>query len=528
MIAGVPLFVGVTGHRTILPDDEAAAKAAFGALLETFDRDYPHTSPVVLSALAAGADVLAAEEAIARGIAVVACIPVSIEAYERDFEPAGLARFRAALAACARVEIVPARDLLAGYVAVGMHVARTAHVLVAFWDGQPSRGPGGTAEVVRARLTGMAQQRESLADIPHVPDIGPVAQIVTPRAGDARPHDAFAVRWVHPRRFHRDLAAERDFWAALAHLDRYNADLAAHPAAGRARDPLDGLADATDAAANALQRRTSFFLIALYVFAFVAAFTQIVFGSEPMKLATLGLAFLAYLFMRRNDFENRYQDYRAISEGLRVQIAWNEAGLTGETVEPHYLHTQQGELQWIRMALRAACEWYDPGDAPVAEKRAIAWVRGQWRYFYRGTRRERRRAKRCSLLTRGAVGIGALGAVALTIALLPQAQHAFGWTPDAATIAQLKHWSAALAALGATFAALVANYAEKRSFAVNARRFDRMFVVFDRARLRINAVLRGGPGSVPAIVGEIGREALIEQADWLLIRRDRPVSFVQS
>ena len=83
-------------------------------------------------------------------------------------------------------------------------------------------------------------------------------------------------------------------------------------------------------------------------------------------------------------------------------------------------------------------------------------------------------------------------------------------------------------ALGATFAALVANYAEKRSFALNARRFDRMFVVFDRARLRINAVLRGGPGSVSAIVGEIGREALVEQADWLLIRRDRPVSFVQS
>ena len=121
-----------------------------------------------------------------------------------------------------------------------------------------------------------------------------------------------------------------------------------------------------------------------------------------------------------------------------------------------------------------------------------------------------------------------LGAAALTVALLPQMQHAIGWAPDAQTIAQLKHWSAAIAALGATLAALVANYAEKRSFAINARRFDRMFVVFDRARLRINAVLRGGPGSVPEIVGEIGREALVEQADWLLIRRDRPLSFVQS
>jgi len=528
MIAGVPLFVGVTGHRAIPASDEAAAKAAFGALLRKLGDDYPHTSPVVLSALADGADLLAAEEAIARDVAVIACIPISIDAYERDFDPAALARFRAALAACARVEIVPASDRLAGYVAAGMHVARSSHVLVAFWDGRPSRGPGGTAEVVRARLTGMAQQREGLADIPHVPDIGPVAQIVTARADEPRPAHAFALRWIHPRRFHRDVSAERDFWTALDRLDRYNADLAAHPSHERPRNALDALADRTDAAANALQRRTSGFLMALYAFAFVAAFTQIVFGSEPMKLATLGLAFLAYLFVRRNDFENRYQDYRAIAEGLRVQIAWNDAGLTGETVEPHYLRTQQGELQWIRMALRAACEWYDAGDAPVEEKRAIAWVRGQWRYFYRGARREGRRARRSGLLARVAVGIGAIGAVALTVALLPQVQRAFGWTPASETIAQLKHWSAALAALGATFAALVANYAEKRSFALNARRFDRMFVVFDRARLRINAVLRGGPGSVPAIVGEIGREALVEQADWLLIRRDRPVSFVQS
>ena len=524
MTTGVPLFVGVTGHRTIPADDEATAKAAFGDLLERFERDYPNSAPAVLTALAVGADLLAAEVAIARGIAVIACIPVSIEAYEGDFAPGDRERFRAAIRACARVDIVPARDLASGYVAVGMHIARTCHVLVAFWDGHPSRGPGGTAEVVRARLTGIAQTGGGLADIPHVPDIGPVAHVVTPRTGEPRPHDAFVTRWMHPRRFHHDASAERDFWAALDHLDRFNEDLAAHPGSV-ARSGLDGLADRTDLAANAYQRRTLFFLIALYGFAFVAAFTQIVLGSEAMKLATLGLAFLAYLFMRRNDFENRYQDYRAVSEGLRVQLAWNEAGIS-ETVEPHYLRTQQGELQWIRMALRAACEWYDGAGAD--EKRAIAWVRGQWRYFYRAARREQLRAKRSGLIARAAVGIGILGAVVLSAALLPAVRHAVGWSPDASVIAHLKHWSTGLAALGATLAALVASYAEKRSFAVNARRYDRMFVVYDRARLRINAILRGGPGDVAEVVDEIGREALVEQADWLLIRRDRPVSFVQS
>ena len=482
----------------------------------------------MLSAIAAGADTLAAEEALARGVAVVACIPVSVESYERDFNPVELARFRATLRACARVEIIPAPDMLAGYIAVGMHVARASHVLVAYWDGQPSRGPGGTADVVRARLTGIRQHGDDLADIPHVPDIGPVAQIVTPRAGEVRPANAYATRWIHPRRFHHDAGAERDFWSALDHLDRYNDDVTSHPAVGTPRSALEALADSTDKAANALQRRTLVFLVALYGFAFAAAATQIVFGSEGMKLATLGLAFLAYLFMRRNDFQNRYQDYRALAEALRVQVAWREAGLDGETVEPHYLRTQQGELQWIRMALRAACEWHAAIEPVVEEKRAIAWVRGQWRYFYRSARREQRRARAFGLAARVAVGIGALGAVVLSLALLPQVQHIIGWVPDAHTIAFLKHWSTAIAALGGTLAALLASYAEKRSFAVNARRYDRMLVVFDRARLRINAVVRGGPGSVATIVGEIGREALVEQADWLLIRRDRPVSFVQS
>ena len=78
-------------------------------------------------------------------------------------------------------------------------------------------------------------------------------------------------------------------------------------------------------------------------------------------------------------------------------------------------------------------------------------------------------------------------------------------------------------AIAALVGSLLWQYAEKRGFASNAARYQRMFVVFDRARRRLNEA-KDNQGAGRAIVRKLGRESLIEHADWLLTRRDQPIS----
>ncbi len=74
-------------------------------------------------------------------------------------------------------------------------------------------------------------------------------------------------------------------------------------------------------------------------------------------------------------------------------------------------------------------------------------------------------------------------------------------------------------AWAALSAGLLWSYANERRFAESARRYERMHLLYARARRRLDQT------AVPEELAlELGRESLAEHADWLLTRRARPVS----
>jgi hypothetical protein len=144
--------VGVTGHRRI-DDPEGVSAAVLDALARVRER-FAGAQGVRLEAvspLAEGADRIVARAVLAEaGAALTVPLPFPAEDYATDFaEPASKAEFDELLARAARVEVMPpaaSRD--DGYEHVGRWVVEHSDVLLALWDGAPSRGRGGTAEIV--------------------------------------------------------------------------------------------------------------------------------------------------------------------------------------------------------------------------------------------------------------------------------------------------------------------------------------------------------------------------------------------
>jgi hypothetical protein len=162
----IVLNVGITGHRagvltaplvrtlrpvvyTIFRQLRDATlrlqktEAAFCSLTEA--RLRLHTP------LATGADQIAAICARSSGYFVRALLPFEPSEYRKDFAPGEeLDSFEQALEAADEIIALPGHrsDLEGAYVLVGESLVGTADIMIAIWDGEQGRGPGGTAHVV--------------------------------------------------------------------------------------------------------------------------------------------------------------------------------------------------------------------------------------------------------------------------------------------------------------------------------------------------------------------------------------------
>lgn len=145
--------IGVTGHRYLR--DEALLRAVLTEAIETIKSRLPGRVFTVISPLAEGADRLAAAVILELpGAKLVAPLPLPRDEYMKDFDSAeSRAEFLRMLdLAGEAVTMPPAASRNEAYEAAGFYVLENCDILFALWDGEKSRGRGGTAEIVAAAL----------------------------------------------------------------------------------------------------------------------------------------------------------------------------------------------------------------------------------------------------------------------------------------------------------------------------------------------------------------------------------------
>lgn len=165
--------IGVTGHRTL--NDISSLKIC---LQNTLDTGYleaftpeakqsltqakaPSVVFSVISPLAEGADRLVACSVMENGGLLEALLPMPLEEYIKDFATSEsrqefidlLARaHRLAVTDCGVSNAAP-DDRNKAYRRAGEDVLERCDILIALWDGQPSRGLGGTAEIIELAVS---------------------------------------------------------------------------------------------------------------------------------------------------------------------------------------------------------------------------------------------------------------------------------------------------------------------------------------------------------------------------------------
>ena len=134
--------LGITGHQEIPSDIEEYVKTRLNILV----RDYDEVTGI--GSLAAGADQLFATTVLSHGGTIEVIIPA--EDYRTTFTEDSSARnYDALLAKAATVTYLSfIHSSEEAYMAAGQEVVRQCQQLIAIWDGKPSRGKGGTADVV--------------------------------------------------------------------------------------------------------------------------------------------------------------------------------------------------------------------------------------------------------------------------------------------------------------------------------------------------------------------------------------------
>lgn len=236
-----------------------------------------------------------------------------------------------------------------------------------------------------------------------------------------------------------------------------------------------------------------------------------------------------WLSVRRLGWQENFQDYRALAEALRVQLYWAIAGVPA-SVSDHYLRKQSGELGWIQFALRGPSLWAaqvaEVSRQPNREIIKTGWLKDQDDFFTARAELHHRAAGRGQALTTFFAVSGILGAIVL-LALSSDGFMAWlrgWWKVSGPWLEELRqdHWLIVLTATLPAVAAFFSMSAELRNYEPHQHAYALMRRMFRRAAEVANRT--GVSDAVfQDIVREIGREALAENAEWLVEHRHHKI-----
>lgn len=553
----IPLVIGITGHRDLRPQDIPALEQKVQHIFNDLHSQYPRTPLVLLTQLAEGSDRLAARVALKSDISITGVLPMPREIYATDFvTPESQNEFSQLLEKLNLLLVMPASDSeVSGqardhlYEKAGAYIVRHCQILMSLWDGVDTGKQGGTSEMVRFKLEGLPESYRAVPTL-DPEETGPVYHVVTPRSSNPKVDHAFELISRYPAGSRSEKGSEEaHFRRIFARINEYNQDIDKFQDSLRARrkesraailsadklaalpksfDRLIEFLACSDSMAIHFQKLSRWWATILLALSFSAAVlydTYVhVFEDSPVHFwlyaGSFVIALLVYMAGKFRDLENKYLDYRALAEGLRVQFFWQLASIPDSAAD-HYLYKQRSELDWIRYAVRNA-SFAAPHSVslPYEERLQLVldrWIGDQLSYYSKNAHHNQ---NLFPPLKYASVGLLYFAGLLSLVKVCLESYGQMDWLENQIT---LDHFLL-IFGLSAVVGAILHTYAEKRAFSEHAKQYSRMAAFFESADRSLRKKM-GSPNSTGAreVIELLGKEALAENGDWVILHRERHV-----
>jgi hypothetical protein len=302
----------------------------------------------------------------------------------------------------------------------------------------------------------------------------------------------------------------------------------------------------------------AFFFFA--IFAHAAAHMPVAFIAALLAAYSLSFVIIVSVFLRavRGRHQERFLDYRALAEALRIAVYWKLLGIGARysdakmgnetqdtaqlqqhgidplaTIAQHYPIQQPTELAWVKICLRTL-EPLDRTQGRGGERIDLTghdlaqrfWLRGQLAYFRRQGLRHNEWAEANETRAGLLIILSAFMFVPALIAIFLleiDLRLDLNWV-------ELSLQQAIILALGLMpgVGAALTGYTERLAYKAQARQYDRMRMLFERAcELLPETIDAETSGLAHRLYRRLGEEAMQENAEWVAIYRQRPIQPLQ-
>lgn len=505
----IPLLIGIIGHREFPDEYRRDLEVELSQALDEIRSQMPDTSVVLVSSLAAGADRLGAQVGLAKGMELIVPLPFEKKVFKRDF-PDSADEFEVLLGQ-AKSSFVATESGFSGYEGASRWIARHCQIIIALWDGeQESPAPGGTAHTVRLRhhVGESGHTLSSVADY-----LGPVLHLHCPRDFGRKRRKS---QWLWPV----DSDAQTiNFGQLLSPLNEFNKE-ASKVSRGLVLESLKQLPDElhvesrltqafglADNLAIARQRRFQSALNASVVLAIIGYMIQQVWvttsGRITASLFLTSALLVIYMSTRAKNLE-RYLEYRALAEVLRIACFWRLAGVTA-TPTDRFLNQHWGNLRWVRSAVNAL--WIpDTSVRPDLRLVKTHWIDDQQSYYENKGTASELAARRSRWVT------NICFAASVILAWLGAARSEWGFVTTIGS-------GILLLLVGA-----ISHYTHTRGWEEDASRYKSMAAPFSWCQQIWRHV---DEKTRRVLVQELGGECVAELSNWLLTHRNRPIDLIK-
>lgn len=508
----IPFIFGVVGHRDIRLEDVTQLKDALLFIFSQHQKEYPYTDIILLSALAEGADQLAAEVALELGITLKTILPYKKIAYLQSFKDRSAAEYFELLvkqyeADCLTLPCDNISKVENCYQRLGEYIIDQCNVLVALYDGKDTRKRGGTSAIVNHAREGFNENRFDQLD-------GNALYIVnTPRQSNPYIDRPFEIKQEYLGTFE-----EQSFKEMLSRIEQLNTDVKGNI---ESNDILSSFIAYFDKKAMKHQKRFHFGMVLILVLTWVAVFCLELMHNlhiDPFIIgygAGLLAAFGTYrFFMKNGDTQSKFVHSRGFAEALRVQDEWAKSGVDSCAAK-YYLTNSHNKFSWMRIVLKniyylSKKDKYKPGNAKK-------WINGQVNYFTKNIPKKKNKLNTLENIERLLYRSGFAALLTMFALYALEALHIIGHHTLPFSWHLLVLISGALL-MSAAF--IGEEFAKIQGYEEDIYNYKIMLSIFKKAELMIEGTSGNSP-KYRQIIHDLGKKALEENAKWVVLHESR-------